>query len=84
LWPVIAYVSNANNEGEYSEGFEPTYKLDENTISQWDPLGNPEEYLLKNTISLITKGTLSDESTPENGETKTIRSSIGYKGIRIQ
>ena len=26
LWPVIAYVSNANNEGEYSEGFEPTYK----------------------------------------------------------
>ena len=84
LWPVIAYVSNANNEGEYSEGFEPTYKLDENTISQWYPLGNPEEYLLKNTISLITKGTLSDESTPENGESKTIRSSIGYKGIRIQ
>ena len=84
LWPVIAYVSNANNEGEYSEGFKPTYKLDENTISQWYPLGNPEEYLLKNTISLITKGTLSDESTPENGESKTIRSSIGYKGIRIQ
>ena len=84
LWPVIAYVSNANNEGEYSEGFEPTYKLDENTITQWYPLGNPEEYLLKNTISLITKGTLSDESTSENGESKTIRSSIGYKGIRIQ
>ena len=84
LWPVIAYVSNANNEGEYSEGFEPTYKLDENTISQWYPLGNPEEYLLKNTISLIITGTLSDESTTENGESKTIRSSIGYKGIRIQ
>ena len=84
LWPVIAYVSNANNEGEYSEGFEPTYRLNENTITQWYPLGNPEEYLLKNTISLITKGTLSDESTPENGESKTIRSSIGYKGIRIQ
>ena len=84
LWPVIAYVSNANNEGEYSEGFEPTYKLNENTITQWYPLGNPEEYLLKNTISLITKGTLSDESTSENGESKTIRSSIGYKGIRIQ
>ena len=84
LWPVIAYVSNANNEGEYSEGFEPTYRLNENTITQWYPLGNPEEYLLKNTISLITKGTLSDESTSENGESKTIRSSIGYKGIRIQ
>lgn len=84
LWPVIAYVSNANNEGEYSEGFKPTYRLNENTITQWYPLGNPEEYLLKNTISLITKGMLSDESTSENGESRTIRSSIGYKGIRIQ
>ena len=33
LWPVIAYVSNANNEGNYSEGFEPHYKLDENNIN---------------------------------------------------
>ena len=84
LWPVIAYVSNANNEGDYSEGFQPTYQLDENSINTWYPLGNPEEYLLKNTLSLITTGTLSDESTTDNGESKTIRSSIGYKGIRIQ
>ena len=84
LWPVIAYVSNANNEGDYSEGFQPTYQLDENNINTWYPLGNPEEYLLKNTLSLITTGTLSDESTTDNGESKTIRSSIGYKGIRIQ
>ena len=84
LWPVIAYVSNANNEGDYSEGFQPTYQLDENSIIRWYPLGNPEEYLLKNTLSLITTGTLADESTSENSESKTIRSSIGYKGIRIQ
>lgn len=84
LWPVIAYVSNANNEGDYSEGFQPTYQLDENSINTWYPLGNPEEYLLKNTLSLITTGTLSDESTVDNGESRTIRSSIGYKGIRIQ
>ena len=84
LWPVIAYVSNANNEGDYSEGFQPTYQLDENNIIRWYPLGNPEEYLLKNTLSLITTGTLSDEPTTENSESKTIRSSIGYKGIRIQ
>ena len=84
LWPVIAYVSNANNEGDYSEGFQPTYQLDENSINTWYPLGNPEEYLLKNTLSLITTGTLSDESTTDNGESKTIRSSIGYKRIRIQ
>ena len=84
LWPVIAYVSNANNEGDYSGGFEPTYQLNENSIQTWYPLGNPAEYLLKNTLSLITKGTLSNESTTDNGETKTIRSSIGYKGMRIQ
>ena len=84
LWPVIAYVSNANNEGDYSEGFQPTYHLDENNIIRWYPLGNPEEYLLKNTLSLITTGTLSDESTTENGKSRTIRSSISYKGIRIQ
>ena len=84
LWPVIAYVSNANNEGDYSEGFQPTYQLDENNVIRWYPLGNPEEYLLKNTLSLITTGTLADESTSENGESRTIRSSIGYKGIRIQ
>ena len=84
LWPVIAFASNANNEGDYSEGFQPTYPLDENSISTWYPLGNPEEYLLKNTLSLITTGTLSDESTTENEESRTIRSSIGYKGIRIQ
>ena len=84
LWPVIAYVSNANNEGDYSEGFQPTYQLDENNVIRWYPLGNPEEYLLKNTLSLITTGTLADESTSENNESKTIRSSIGYKGIRIQ
>ena len=61
LHPVIAYISNANNEGDYSEGFQPTYQLDENSINTWHPLGNPEEYLLKNTLSLITTGTLSDE-----------------------
>ena len=84
LWPVIAYVSNANNEGDYSEGFQPTYQLDENSIIRWYPLGNPEEYLLKNTLSLITTGTLSDESTTKNEESRTIQSSIDYKGIRIQ
>ena len=84
LCPVIAYISNANNEGDYSEGFQPTYQLDENNVIRWYPLGNPEEYLLKNTLSLITTGTLADESTSENSESKTIRSSIGYKGIRIQ
>lgn len=84
LWPVIAFVSNANNEGNYSEGMNPHYELDENKLTQWYPLGNPEEYLLKNTLSLITTGNMPDLSTPDQGETKVISSSIAPKGIRIK
>ena len=84
LWPVIAFVSNANNEGAYSEGFKPHYELNENSLINWYPLGNPEEYLLKNTLSLITTGTMPDLPTSNEGETQTLRSSIAPKGIRIK
>jgi len=62
----------------------PHYELDENKLTQWYPLGNPEEYLLKNTLSLITTGSMPDLSTPDQGETKVISSSIAPKGIRIK
>lgn len=84
LWPVIAYVSNANNEGDYSEGFTPHYELNEFNIIDWHPLGNPDEYLLKNTLSLITTGTMPDLSTSTDEETRVLRSSIAPKGIRIK
>lgn len=60
LWPVVAYVANADGQGDYSDGFSPTYELDENYIHPWLPLGDPEEYLLKNTLALITTGTMPD------------------------
>lgn len=81
LWPVIAFVSNANNEGDYSEGFKPHYQLDENKLTRWYPLGDPEEYLLKNTLSLITTGTMPDLPSSSEEETKVILSSINPKGI---
>ena len=84
LWPVIAYVSNANGEGDYSEGFEPDYELNEFQISQWYPLGHPEEYLLKNTLSLITTGTMPDLPTSDNEEEmQVILSTIASQGIRF-
>ena len=59
LWPVVAYVFNANGEGDYSSGFKPDYELIErNIISSWYPLGDEREYLLKNTLSFITTGTM--------------------------
>lgn len=60
LWPVVAYVSNSENSGDYSEGFTPTYELVERNIIPWYPLGDTQEYLLKNTLSLITTGIMPD------------------------
>ena len=68
LWPVVAQVTNANNEGDYSEGFNPHHELDENKQTHWYPLGDPEEYLLKNTLSLITTGTMPDLPSSDEGE----------------
>ena len=68
LWPVVAFVANANDEGNYSEGFNPHHELDENKQTHWYPLGDPEEYLLKNTLSLITTGTIPDLPSSDEGE----------------
>lgn len=84
LWPVVAQVTNANNEGDYSEGFNPHYELDENKLTHWYPLGAPEEYLLKNTLSLITTGILPDLPSSNEEETRVLHSSITPKGIRIK
>ena len=84
LWPVIAHVSNANNEGDYSNGLPPQYELDEFNISTWYPLGDPEEYLLKNTLSLITTGTMPDASVLQAIKSNVILSSITPKNIRIK
>ena len=88
LWPVVAYVSNANGESDYIDGFEPTYKLIErDVVSQWYPLGDTREYLLKNTLSLITTGIVPDAADSDSGDTSIAYSSLstkGLQGIRIR
>ena len=60
IYPVVAYVANAEDNNNYSNGFEPQYLLDENKEPTWYALGDPEEFLLKNTLSLIVTGTMPD------------------------
>ena len=60
LWPVVAYISNAENFGDYGDGFEPTYELIERNIVDWHPLGDTQEYLLNNAIKLITTGNIDE------------------------
>ena len=62
LWPVVAYTSNAEDFSDYGDGFEPTHELTERNIVDWYPLGDIREYLLKNAISLITTGSIADNS----------------------
>lgn len=82
LWPVVAYVFNANDEGDYSSGMSPNYELDErNLLEEWHPLGSVEEYLLKNTISLITNGAIKDNDMNEN-EVQISFSSVKTKRIQ--
>ena len=88
LWPVVAYVFNADSEGNYINGFAPQYELIErNIISPWYPLGDEQEYLLKNALSLITTGTMPDIETKEENEVQTLMSSVSTRameGIRIK
>lgn len=87
LWPVVAYVFNAHDEGDYSDGMEPQYPLEENKIvSSWYPLGDTQEYYLQNALSLITTGSLTPVSTT-NQELNVNYHSIRTKsplGIRIK
>ena len=83
LWPVVAYVANADGDGDYSNGFTPQYRLDENSVITWYPLGDPREYLLKNTLSLITSGTMPDLESSRIQATNILRTSIAEKGILI-
>ena len=62
LWPVVAYTSNAEDFSDYGDGFEPTHELKERNIVDWYPIGDNREYLLKNAISLITTGSIADNS----------------------
>lgn len=88
LWPVVAYVLNSNGSGDYSTGINPTYAISERSYSgSLLPLGDINELLLKNTISLITSGTMPDytmskvnvQGTSELKSSISLRNPIGFK-----
>ena len=87
LWPVVAFVQNVNQDGNYSDGFSPTYPLnDRNEIRPWYPLGDEREFLLKNPLSLITTGSMPDIPQNETETMSILYRSIetkGFPGIRI-
>jgi carboxyl-terminal processing protease len=51
IQPIIMKSANATGDSEYSNGFEPDFKLDFDDFSQ--PLGSPDEDFLETALSVI-------------------------------
>ena len=83
LWPAVAYVSNADGESNYSQGFTPQYNLNEFNINPWYPLGDTREFLLKNTLSLITQEVIPYNVKAHELDIQMLTSSIVPKNIPI-
>lgn len=90
LYPVVAYVLNAENKADYVNGITPDFSLSEQRlISPLLPLGDTDEYLLRNTIAYITTGIMPDVAQAETstGRSSVLRSSINrhhIRGIRLR
>ena len=84
LWPVVAYVANAENESDYINGFTPTYQLDERSYAHWYELGDEDEYLLSCALSLIHSGQAPRQISTEALSSRTTGTSICKKGIIIK
>lgn len=85
LWPVVAYVLNSQGEANYVNGITPNFALSErNLVSPLYPLGNTDEYLLRNTIAYITTGTMPDLNQPEtqNNRGRILYNSMHKKSLR--
>jgi C-terminal processing protease CtpA/Prc len=66
FWPVTSYVLNADGEADYAKGIAPTYAFNERSKLTLYPIGDTQEMLLSNAISLITTGHVTDY-VPDDG-----------------
>ena len=81
VWPVTAYILNSEGKADYTNGIGPNYELNERKIvTPLYPLGDTREYLLKNALSLITTGQISDtETTHADSRSKVLQTSLNRR-----
>jgi C-terminal processing protease CtpA/Prc len=89
LWPVTAYVLNADGEADYAKGIPATYPLSERSQLTLYPIGDTRELLLRNALSLITTGRLADTDPdegvgPEESETYSTLREKARRGRLIE
>lgn len=92
MYPIVAQVADADGNG-YPSGLKPDFNLDESVIiSDLQPLGDPTEYLLANTLSVIFTGDIikeeeekeeeEEEETPQNS--RKLCRSILFSGMNTE
>lgn len=55
LHPITCHLENAEGYSDYADGFEPDFNISEtDLLEKWKELGNINEYMLNNVISIIT------------------------------
>lgn len=86
LHPIVATVYNGRGESDYSNGFAPTYEVDENQYADpWKPLGDVDEILLRTTLSVILGGGAEPAVTRHSTATllpAPVYSTVGAKGLK--
>ena len=54
LWPVVAYVTNAEGTADYVNGFTPDFVVKEtNSAARWKALGDADELLLNKALQIV-------------------------------
>lgn len=63
MFPITATLYNSIGYSDYSDGISPNYSINELNYYPWYELGDTNEILLQNTLSLIVNGTAPDASS---------------------
>lgn len=63
VWPVTAFILNAEGKADYVKGIAPNHSLNERkTVTHLYPLGDIHELFLEKTLSLITGNTSDNQN----------------------
>jgi C-terminal processing protease CtpA/Prc len=74
LHPIVSYLSNKDDFSAYANGFSPTpgFACDDSKQTDYYPLGDLEEYILKHILNYITYGRFAENKSSSFRSAKEI------------
>jgi C-terminal processing protease CtpA/Prc len=74
LHPIVSYLSNKDDNSNYANGFspKPAFKCDESSQSDYYPLGDREEYILKHILNYLESGTFAESKSQPLRSAETV------------